>query len=170
MNNKIEHFYSNILVPSYKEIQNVINIPVSSEAYQMLLSIAGQESNWTYRYQISSIPSRKGPARGFWQFEKNGGVAGVMRHKYSKTKAMNLCDYLGVPWHKKTIWQSLETNDRLAVGFARLLLWTDPKSLPRTQSSGWNYYIRNWRPGKPHPSKWPTIWKDSAEVIKGLYK
>ncbi len=35
--------------------------------------------------------------------------------------------------------------------FARLLLWTDAKPLPAIgdEQGAWDYYLRNWRPGKP---------------------
>jgi hypothetical protein len=164
------NFYLTKLKPNYQEISKIINIPRSKEADILLLAISGQESNWEHRYQISSIKGRKGPARGFWQFEKGGGVAGVMTHPESKNAAKRLVDYLVLPWDKKILWEQLEYNDKLAVGFARLLLWTDPKTLPTNTKAGWNYYYRNWRPGKPHPSKWPKIWIESIKTIENNYE
>src|SRR5690606_35531315 len=46
----------------------------SDRATVMLLAIGLQESRFEHRRQI------KGPARGFWQFERGGGVRGVMTH------------------------------------------------------------------------------------------
>ena len=48
----------------------------SREAVVMLLAIGLQESLFRYRRQMAN-----GPARGFWQFEKMGGVAGVLQHR-----------------------------------------------------------------------------------------
>ena len=48
----------------------------SREAVVMLLAIGLQESLFKYRRQMAN-----GPARGFWQFEKMGGVAGVLQHR-----------------------------------------------------------------------------------------
>jgi hypothetical protein len=44
-----------------------------------------------------------------------------------------------------------------------LLLWTDPQPMPTSQDAGWQCYLRNWRPGKPHPDQWPRNWA-SAEA------
>ena len=164
----IKEFNNKILQPSLSEITPIIDVPRSSGADILLLAIAGQESNWTHRYQVTSAKNRKGPARGFWQFEKNGGVAGVMRHNWTSSKAKKLVSYLELDWNRTTLWTELETNDLLSTGFARLLLWTDPNSLPRTSPQSWRYYIRNWRPGKPHPAKWRNIWNQSKATISEL--
>jgi hypothetical protein len=56
------------------------------------------------------------------------------------------------------VWAALERDDVLAFAFGRLLLWTDPKPLPgeHDAASGWDLYVRTWRPGKPHPERWPA--------------
>ena len=46
----------------------------SPAAIAMLLTIGLQESKFIYRRQVG------GPARGFYQFEQMGGVAGVLHH------------------------------------------------------------------------------------------
>ena len=160
-------FNDRIMQPALEAATPLINIPRSREADQMLLTIAGQESAWRHRFQIvSGRPGAKGPARGFWQFERNGGVAGVMTHRSSAQRAAALTEARGLPFERRALWEALETDDVLAVGFARLLLWTDPRALPRTSAAGWNYYIHNWRPGKPHPSKWPRLWDESQRALK----
>ena len=69
-----------------------------------------------------------------------------------------LCEARGVPFEADAIWRALENDDVLAAGLARLLLFTDPKPLPAVQQvdTAWNCYVRTWRPGKPHPEKWPS--------------
>jgi hypothetical protein len=43
--------------------------------------------------------------------------------------------------------------------FARLLLLTDPYSVPDDAGSAWICYAdRLWRPGKPYPGKWAGSW------------
>lgn len=63
----------------------------------------------------------------------------------------------------------MEYDDTLACIFARLLLWTDARALPAadaaSQQTAWNYYNRNWRPGKPHPAAWPANWKAALVAI-----
>lgn len=121
-------------------------------AERMLLAIAYQESGLQHRMQIG------GPARGLWQFEMGGGVKGVLSHASSSQKAEAVARELLYDPNSHTVYEAIADNDLLACCFARLLLWTDPRPLPTTEAEGWNYYIRNWRPGKPHPERWPRAW------------
>lgn len=114
----------------------------------MLLAIGLQESRFEHRAQVLN-GGGKGPARGFWQFERGGGVKGVMTHPASEAMARKVCAYLGVPFGQTAAWLALESDDLLACSFARLLLLTDPKPLPELDDAegAWEYYLRNWRPG-----------------------
>ena len=49
-----------------------------------------------------------------------------------------------------------------------LLLWTDPRPLPRIGEvqAAWDYYIRNWRPGKPHPKSWAPLYAQAMEDVQ----
>jgi len=134
----------------------------STRAQAMLLAIGLQESRFQHRKQIG------GPAKGFWQFEMNGGVKGVLTHPNSSTYAGELLTLLGVENNIKVVYDQLQYNDRLACGIARLLLWTDSAPLPhlgsRTSEDSWEYYIRNWRPGKPNRETWTDFWLLSCNV------
>lgn len=130
----------------------------SDRARILLLAIGLQESRFEHRRQI------RGPARGFWQFEK-GGVAGIRRHPASRYWLYHTCHALGVPFTSSAIHRALETNDRLACVCARLLLFTDPRPLPSTESSSWLYYKRNWRPGKPHPETWGKFYSAAHDAV-----
>lgn len=135
----------------------------SPQAEVMLLAIGLQESRFTHRRQIG------GPARGFWQFEKGGGAAGVLRHAASRDHAVRVCDARGVAPVAEQVYQRLEHDDILAAAFARLLLWTDPGKLPELgeADSAWRLYLRTWRPGKPHPGTWPLLYAQAlAEVTR----
>ena len=127
-----------------------------------MLAIGYQESNWEHRRQIG------GPARGFWQFERDGGVKGVMQHPASRDEARLLCDSLQYPFHTDTVYEALADNDILAAGFARLLLWTDPNALPAIgrNEEAWAYYLRNWRPGKPHRSRWDAAYGKARRDLR----
>ena len=121
----------------------------SREAIAVLLAIGLQESKFENRRQIGG-----GPGRGLWQFEKNGGVAGVIRHRSSGDIAQDVSVARAVPkWRPEvfinTVYQQLEHDDVLAAAFARLLLWTDPKALPALNDAegAWQLYLRTWRPG-----------------------
>jgi len=122
----------------------------------MLLAIGLQESRFEHRYQVLN-GGGKGPARGLWQFERGGGVKGVMTHHTTTGHAHRLCAERGVAWDAAAIWAKLEFDDLLACGFARLLLYSDPKPMPPVWDvdAAWDLYAkRTWRPGKPHRDTW----------------
>jgi hypothetical protein len=143
----------------------------SDEARVMLLAIGLQESRFRHRVQLPLRPGMPpGPARGFWQFEQGGGVRGVLGHSASSRMAMEICAARGIDRPSSpVVWQALATDDVLAAGFARLLLWTDSRPLPRLgdHPAAWDYYIRNWRPGKPHPQTWRALYDSAVETVKG---
>jgi hypothetical protein len=128
-------------------------------AETLSLAIALQESRATHRAQI------RGPARSYWQFEFNGGFKGVLRHTRTSLMASQLVEELNLPNDPDELWQVFPHNDLLAAGFARLLIYSDNGPLPRTQEEGWAYYIRNWRPGKPHPESWGECWATAVETV-----
>jgi hypothetical protein len=140
----------------------------SPQARVMLLAIGLQESRFLYRHQLDN-----GPARGLWQFERGtkasrGGVWGVYLHKDSNSHLERLCASQKVPFLPEVIWSTLERNDILAAGVARLLLATDPYPLPAVDDAGasWDLYAkRTWRPGKPHPETWPGFHQQAREAL-----
>ena len=132
------------------------------EARVMIGAIQRQEDPRMLRRQMGN-----GPARGLYQFERLGGVIGVMRHAATRVMAERLCAVREVEFASEAIWSALEFDDVLAAGFARLLLWSDPFALPAIDDAagGWALYMRTWRPGKPHPRKWA---KNHADAVDDL--
>lgn len=133
-------------------------------ARRMLLAIGLQESGFATTVQYGG-----GPAHSFWQFEQGGGVKGVLTHPASKQLAADACAAWGIDPTPKSLWIAMgkpEYQDLAAV-MARLLLWTDAHPMPVNAADGWDYYKRNWRPGKPHPDKFPACWA-SASAALGL--
>ena len=128
----------------------------------LMLAIAFQESGINHRRQIG------GPAVGYWQFEKAGGVAGVLRHPQSANYVHALCEALDYVYEETDFYEVLAHNAFLAAGFARLLLYTDSTPLPEigSISKAWNYYLRNWRPGKPHPETWPDNYIKAVTAVE----
>lgn len=142
----------------------------SDAARVMLLAIGLQESRLSYRYQkVHGDPYAKGPARGLWQFERAGGVWGVMSHHATKEHAEAVCKVRKVPLDSSLIHAKLEYDDILAAAFARLLLWADRRPLPMVDAShddAWSYYVDNWRPGKPHRDTWNAFHEQArAQVL-----
>lgn len=123
-----------------------------------LLAIAAQESGLTERVQ-KVAGGAPGPARGLLQFERSGGVRGVLSHPVSRDLALQVCVSRRLPAvSTSVVWDELSTDDVLAFAFGRLLLLTDPQPLPAPgdEDGAWAYYLRCWRPGKPHASRWPA--------------
>ncbi|MFY3402250.1 hypothetical protein ACOTJC_28770 [Achromobacter xylosoxidans] len=134
----------------------------TKEARCMMLAIGLQESRFQHRQQIG------GPARGFWQFEKGGGVKGVIMHDTTRGLAQAVCKARGVPATTDAVYAALDQDDVLAAAFARLLLWTDPKPLPALGETdqAWDLYARTWRPGKPHRQTWNALYNRAMEAVR----
>jgi hypothetical protein len=148
--------------PAHALLEHLSGVKSDDRARVLSLAIAGQESAWQHRLQIG------GPARSFWQFEKGGGVTGVLRHPASRDKIKAVCAALGVPCDVATVYREMADDDVLAACMARLLLYTDPAALPAVgdEAAGWAYYLRNWRPGKPHPETWPARYATAKGLIR----
>lgn len=134
----------------------------SAEAELLLIAIALQESGLQHRVQVG------GPARGLWQFEQGGGVKGVLNRRASREAAASLCQTLIYRASPDEVYTALPDNDLLACGFARLLLYTDAKPLPRIgdAAGAWGYYEELWRPGKPRPLAWPANYRAAMEAVE----
>lgn len=134
----------------------------SPGARAMLIAMGLQESRFQHRRQV------KGPARGFWQFEQ-GGVSGVLTHPASSAMARDFAHALRYPVETEAIHTALEHNDVLACGFARLLLWTLPDTLPEPTEpiDGWSQYLNAWRPGKPHEATWAAFFQEGWKRSDG---
>jgi len=132
----------------------------SDDACVLQLAIGRQETNFAARAQIG------GPARSFWQFERNGVLA-VMHHHASAPHVFELCGKLDIPYGSNAIYNALLTDDVLGAALARLLLWTDPRPLPAIgdKTGAWDLYERCWRPGKPDYTRWGSAYDQAVEVI-----
>lgn len=142
------------------------------ESKAMLVAIGLQESRFAHRFQVLNTPGLKGPARGFWQFEKGGGVRGVrgwiFKNPQSKAYAEDALARLGYGnASEDERYTAIEHNDVLACLFARCLLFTLPQSLPKRDEPGraWEQYLDAWRPGKPHVNTWNDCYELAWKVV-----
>jgi hypothetical protein len=162
-------FLALLVKPGCRLLSELARKDMASEPAQVeLLAIAIQESGLEYRRQVDSQGNPLSTlARGFWQFEAGGGVAGVMSHPASLPYAQDACMRLYVPWVQDDIHEAIAWNGYLALFFARLLLWTDAAPLPAMgdEQASWNYYQRNWRPGKPNPQAWPANYRLALAAV-----
>jgi hypothetical protein len=144
-----------VIRPTLDLMDKHVGVPWSAVAENLLLAIALQESNLTARIQG---PNDAGPARSFWQFEKIG-VVDVFQRQWTPLKTM--CDLLVLPCETGRLHHMMAYNDMIACVLSRLTLRIDPRplSLATTEDGAWDYYIKNWRPGKPHRNRWAkTSW------------
>ena len=160
----LREIYTTAILPAYDRLPHRMRSP---QATCMLLAIGLQESRFLYRRQLND-----GPARGFWQFEQGtartrGGVTGVLMHPASENLLRSICAARDTPATPSAIWHEIEHDDVLAAIVARLLLWTDPQPLPALgqELEAWNYYLRNWRPGKPHWETWPELYQTALNFV-----
>lgn len=141
----------------------------STEAEAMLVAIAHQESGIRYRRQIGADGKpMEHLARGLWQFERGGGVRGVLEHSTTKKAAAAAAQALLYPAEAQAIHTAIADNDILACVWARLLLWTLPQPLPALgqETEAWHQYIAAWRPGKPHRDRWVQSYKLAMETVQ----
>lgn len=149
------HFLETVISPTLKLMEIYTGIIYSARAENLLLAIALQESNLSARIQG---PNDAGPARSFWQFEKIGVVDVFQRQK---TALKVMCDALVLPCEPGKLHLMMAYNDAIACVIARLTLRLDqrPLSVAATEDGAWDYYLDNWRPGKPHRNRWAqTSW------------
>ncbi len=140
----------------------------SPQAEVQLLATHLQEAPNREQCQLPAKPGKCGPARGIFQFERGGGVAGVLRHPASRPHVLTVCAALGVTPTLDGIFDALPTQcDVLDAALARLLYWTDPFSLPKLgdEQGALDLYLRTWRPGKPHPGAWPPNYAKALEAV-----
>jgi hypothetical protein len=151
-------FNTQVLTPALALLPAAMD---SAKARVMLIAIALQESNLAHRWQVLQ-GGGKGPARGLMQFElgtaaTRGGIWGVFMHPSSRYWLSVLCAARGVRFDPRPIYEAIETDDVLAAGVARLLLFTDQNRLPELDDvhGAWYLYAsRTWRPGKAHRETW----------------
>lgn len=160
----IDNFATTVLMPGLSLLDRVAGIRSGNDAAVLLLAIACQESGLTARRQVG------GPARGWFQMEKAGGVRGVLNHPLSSGPASKICAELCIPTDAATVFEAVAWSDYLSVAFGRLLLWTDPANFPTVgqHDAAWNYYLRCWRPGIPRIGTWASIYSAAGSAITNV--
>src|SRR4051794_29101708 len=99
-------FLTNVINPGLDILADLGGPRPSDDACRFLLAVALQEigTDLAPRYQ-SSPSASPGPARGRWQFECGGGVAGVLSHAASKNLAIAVCNVCEVVCGKEAVWR-----------------------------------------------------------------
>lgn len=139
-------------------------------AETLMLAIALRESDCRHRIQVGHggkpLPMW---ARGFWQFERDGGVAEICQHPALAWCRSAILD-LGYEIERDRLHEAIGYDQTLAAVMARGLLWIDPAALPAPVASSveiaYAYYIRRWRPGRPRPEKWGANWRTAVQLTR----
>lgn len=129
---------------------------------RLLLTIGEQETDFATTVQYGN-----GPAHSYWQDEEMGGIRGVLDHPHTHALAVELCTRFGVAPDHHSVWLAFASPDFsvMAAAWAALLLLCDPAPLPTNCTAGLYCYLRNWRPGKPHPASWPAYWNAASAAL-----
>lgn len=129
----------------------------------LLVAIAIQESDLRY---VSQHP--RGPARSFWQIEPLTG--GRLARKAIMALGGRWPGLLTLHGLDGPLEPVLVGSPLAACVLARLLLWCDPQPLPALgdEQAGWSTYLRVWRPGKPHPDRWPAAYNEAMQAAAGV--
>lgn len=159
---QLKHLLRHVVRPALTILSELADKPMGGpEVECLMLAIALQESDAAARAQHG------GPARSYWQFERRGGFYGVRNHARTKDLAAALAKALDLAGDEEMLWLAFPDNDLLAAGFARLLIYSDNAKIPAlgAQDEAWQYYLRNWRPGKPGPGRWPKCYTAALQLV-----
>lgn len=114
-----------------------------------------------------------GPAAGDYQFEKTGGIRGLLNFKSDRLQSMlrSVCAVRQVPQTADSLFDGIQRDPILAAALARLLYFTDSGALPKAgaEQYAWDVYLRTWRPGayERDPKGLRNKWAQSyAEAVK----
>lgn len=163
----LNRFLNVAIRPALQELEKD-GIRSSKEAERFMLAIALQESRVKYRKQIGQQGMPTGPANSYWQFERGGGVKGVLNHASTKNRIAKILALYDINNSEQDVWEAMRYHDIVAACMARLLIFTLPNKLPTTAQQGWDQYISAWRPGKPHRATWDGFWNQAGEAVKDL--
>lgn len=155
-----------VIQPTLSWLTSIAPIAATRDAEAMMLAIAHQETELNARAQLVRAADGKlvenGPARSWWQMERIS-VTEVLTNHRTQGWAKTVCRELHVPAEVNEVHRLIAWSDNLGCAFARINLWLDPRALPRAvvedQEVAWRTYLRAWRPGKPHPERWPVAWR-----------
>jgi hypothetical protein len=139
-----------------------------------MLAIGLQESGFIARQQGGTAKTPgEGPAKSWWQFEKNGGVKEVLTAADTMPLILPICEVLGYPRKTPTdIHEAMEHNDVLAAVMARLLLWKDPRTmaLQHEVTKGYLIYLARWRPNPEAAKKHEKDWMKNFQIAWSIVR
>ena len=156
----IQTVHNQIVIPALQELPTKM---FSLCAVTQLLATGGQESGYMTRLQLGN-----GPAHGLWQYETSG-VSAVLKNPKSHGYLVGyLQSQTTILVSAENIYQTIATDDITACVVARLMYWTDPHPLPKfnDEEGAWQYYLRNWRPGKPNRLRWAHWYQQTVKYLK----
>ena len=158
------------IIPALGLLDSKLDTPA---ARAMLIAIALQETGLKARRQILEAgkpwwASRPGAANGLFQFERDGGVRGVLRHPGASAIVLPVLAELLYPPDPYVVHEAIIHNDVLACVLARALLYSVPHTLVGRDEPGygWEQYLSAWKPGKPHKETWTAHYRTAWAVVE----
>lgn len=150
----------------------ITGLPLAGPRAEVMVLASGlQESGLRKRVQVGAGGRELHHlARSFWQFERIGvlGVEEILRRRRCGW-ALDVLRALGCPATAEAVHRRIGSDDALGCALARVLLWSHPRPLPATDDpdGAWEYYRGLWRPGKPHPARWPRGHATAVRTVTG---
>lgn len=157
----IQIVHRDVIIPALQELPTKM---FSLQAVTQLLVTGGQESGYITRLQLGD-----GPAHGLWQFER-GGIAAVLNNPKSHGYLVGyLQSQTNIGISVNNVYDAVAVDDITACVVSRLMYWTDPQPLPKfgDEQAAWEYYIRNWKPGKPNRDRWAHWYPKVVKYLRG---
>lgn len=159
-----QRLYQTAIRPALDELAQ-LGIPSSQQAARFLLAIAIQESGLKHRRQVVSGGAENGPAVSFLQGEITGGLIDMLNRPVTSKYMRAICEAYNVTPTPAGLWEAIRYQDIVAFAAGRLLIYTLPSKLAVTEQEGWLQYMSAWRPGKPHPERWPAAWALASATV-----
>lgn len=157
----LETVHKSVIIPALHELPTKM---FSLPAITQLLVTGAQESGYMTRLQLGN-----GPAHGLWQTELNG-VSAVLKNPKSHGYLVGyLQSQTSIVVSAPNIYQLIQTDDITACVVSRLMYWCDVRPLPKfdDEEASWQYYLNNWRPGKPDRARWAHWYPLVIKYLKG---
>jgi len=160
-----EEFYTKVLTPGLNKIGRFApHIPRNRGVEVLMTSIAGTESNWTFRSQIPS-----GMARGLFQMQLNT-IEDIMANPASKKLWELGMDDFGINTRTAEHLFGIighPEGDTMAVFLARLDLWCNPHPIPFADEEAllFAYYKDTWRPAHADRHRFALRYAETLPVI-----
>ncbi len=134
---------------------------IQIESRALMLAVGLQTSRFEHRRQV------QGAGRGFWGFDQSGAIHSVLQHPSTRGAIRYVLDKLRYDDSSWTSYVACESNDILAMSFARMLLWIVPGPLPvrGAHQAAWIYYCNAFLPTAVNRETWNAFYDEAWSYV-----